>query len=761
MSRETAHSFDKPHSLAEVFRTEWRWWVLGGLLSFVLASILMTGWPKGVWPDLSFPYIYQGDGLSHSWLALRAIEGWIFDNPRSGYPFGSNFLDYPGSDAGNLLVLKALGALTGEYYSALNLFFLLSFSVVFCSAFCVLRALGMWRLLAFSAALLFAFLPFHFQRLGHLFYLWYFVVPIFFYLGFLIFLRQEKQWLKSVGVVKAIFIATGFVLLSSFGVYYALFGVLVLATAAVLYYVKSLCLRSLVLPSLLVVLVVAGVFANVAPNLVNRIVNGPNPEVAVRSPAEAEIYGLKFMQLVLPRLGHRIDDMAGVTSRYSESYPIVNENSTATLGVIGSLGFLSAFLILLAGAIGRKIDSRLALLAALVLVLFMFGTIGGFGALFSAIVSPSIRGWNRISIFIAFGSIAIFFFTLQFVISRFFSIGRSKVVVPLSALLVGCVGLYDQTTPSCVPCNEQTKAIFNQDREFVSAIERLLPPGSAIYQLPYLPFPEVAPLHRLHTYDLSVGFLHSRELRWSYAGMKGRQGDLFYRALAQESIGKQVDVILRLGFSGIYIDRRGFEDRADLLIEELTRVLGDGPALKRADGEVVFFKIEPSKQIDLDDMSALNIMKVAGFVVDNLGPRHAATLSEGVDFTRRTWPEFIKNVQGLSGLEPWGRWSDADISRSVRFVFFEPLPTHFTLHLTAQPFGRNGVQEVIIKIGDQSHVVKLRGGDPDIRLPIVLTDGQVDAMEFVPHEPVSPKELGVNADIRRLGIGFVRLRFEE
>lgn len=761
MSRKMTVVFDRPRSLLAIIRTEWPWWVAGGAFCFVLASVLMTGWPNGIRPELSFPYTYQGDGLSHSWLALRAIEGWIFDNPRSGYPFGSNFLDYPGSDSGNLLVLKLLGLLTGEYHSALNLFFLTSFFASFTTAFCTLRTVSLSKALAAAAALLFTFLPFHFQRLGHLFYLWYFVTPIFFYLCFLTYYNKGFSGIRDLGVARFFLILSSFFFLASFGVYYALFGVLVLATSAIAVFFKTTRAATLFLPFAAIAGIVLGVLINVAPNVVNKHINGVNSEVAIRSPAEAEIYGLKLMQLLLPRLGHRDEHLASLTDRYSKTYPLINENSTSSLGLVGAAGFMGAFLLLLAGMAERRLDSRLSLLALLVFVLFLFGTIGGLGAAFSSIISSSIRGWNRISVFISFGSIAIFFFALQIFVSRYFSESRAKVFTVIAALFFSFIGLYDQTVSACMTCNEQTKMAFERDREFVAAIERALPPGSAIYQLPYMPFPEVAPLNRLHTYDLAVGFLHSKELRWSYAGMKGRQGDLFYRALAQEPIEKQLDVIRQLGFAGIYIDRRGFEDNADLLIERLTLLLGNPPSLARTDGEIVFFRLDAPQRVDLNGLSAVEIMRRAGYVIDRHGPRHSAKFSEGVDFTRLTWPEFIKDVQGVSGPEPWGRWSDARLDYGARFDFFSPLPTRFTLHLSARPFGRNGEQEILVKVGDQTHRVTLRTGDPEIRLPIVLTSDRVDSIEFIPQEPVSPKELGINDDVRKLGIGFVRMHFEE
>jgi phosphoglycerol transferase len=83
------------------------------------------------------------------------------------------------------------------------------------------------------------------------------------------------------------------------------------------------------------------------------------------------------------------------------------------------------------------------------------------------------------------------------------------------------------------------------------------------------------------------------------------------------------------------------------------------------------------------------------------------------------------------------------------------------LVLSAQSFSRNGEQAVIVKVGDQSHHLAIKQGELEVRLPIVLKSDSVDSIEFIPKNPISPKEAGISEDSRKLGIGFVRLRFEE
>lgn len=602
-----------PRSLPAILRAEWPWWLSGAILSLFLASVLLSGWPAGLLPNLAYPYTYHGDSLFYSWLIRCTMEGWIFDNPRSGYPFGADFFDFPVSDTGSLLVLKLLGSLTGKYHIALNIYYLLSFAVIFIASYGVLRAIGLQRTLAVSAAALFDFLPFHFQRLGHLFYSWYFVVPLFFHVAFLLFfanaseVNNKRRYLQYAGM------SCVFVFLASFGVYYALFGTIILVTAGIAGWAGTGRVHHAWRAVAAALLLSFGVLLNTAPNLMHIAAHGVNPEGVFRTPAASETLGLKMMQLVLPRDDHRIERLAKMKARYNNISPLINENISATLGAVGTAGFLLLGLTLLMNLAGRSVDPRLALLSLLVLVLYLFGSVGGLGAFFSWFLTAAIRSWNRVSICIAFGAITAFFLAVQIGLDKWCSPARAKIILILLLPAVLIIGLSDQTVPASRSRNETIRSAYETDRDFIRRIENSLPRGSAIYQLPYMPFPEFPPRHRLHTYDLVAGFIHSSSLRWSYGGMKGREGDLFYRALAGETIDRQLDIIQRLGFAGIYIDRRGFADDAQKLISRMTQLAGP-PAVVRADNEVLFFRLKPNTDTNLEGLTDQQIIERTGFV---------------------------------------------------------------------------------------------------------------------------------------------------
>jgi phosphoglycerol transferase len=144
---------------------------------------------------------------------------------------------------------------------------------------------------------------------------------------------------------------------------------------------------------------------------------------------------------------------------------------------------------------------------------------------------------------------------------------------------------------------------------------------------------------------------------------------------------------------------------------------------------------------------------------------YEATLAQGIDFKKDGYPAFITQVVGMSGLEPWGRWSDADAGGPVvRFTFKDKLPDAFKLVVTANAFGPNEGKPIQVTAGQvtKEWTIKNAGelaksGSYTIKFEKV--DG--NTLEFTPPAPTSPASLNKDTpDPRKLGIGFVSLKIE-
>jgi phosphoglycerol transferase len=801
-------------SFLSVAKKEWAIWLQGAVLCFIAASLLMSGWPSGLIPDISKPYTYAGDGIAYMWNIKRVLEGaWFFTNAHTGYPFGSNHLDYPTSDTGNYLILKLLGTVFQSPVAALNLYFLLGFSSVFIASYIVLRALGVSRTFSVTGSILYTFTSFHFGRIGHLFFTWYFVAPLFFYFGFKLFSKDlnffnRKQKLKS-----KISNTVALIVLASFGIYYALFGMMVLFVSTILAALLYKSWMHLRVGFMVCGTVFLGVLLNVAPSLMHLSVQGPNLEGVHRAPAESELYGLKLTQMFLPRGDHRLDSFYDVASQYNNNFPMVTENISSSLGAANSLGLLLLILSIFVAPMvlnssvktsqSKQFSNQMLIMGLLVCSLFFVATVGGFSSLFAMLVSASIRSWNRISIFIAFISTAALMLCLDWLFKRRTNKLNNKYTIGLQSVLAGFLvfyGVADQTVKPCASCLNSNYTLFEHDKTFIKSIEKSLPVASAIYQLPYMGYPEYSPVNNLNSYDQVRGHLHSNTLKWSFGGIRGREGDWFYRKLAHLPIEQQLVVAQALGFTGVYIDRRGYlntkTDKRCLAFEgnkiallkndcltvneieqDIAAVLDlDGARgatkLVSSDKQLSFFPIQAGAKLPATKAVAVALanqyLLPIGFeIVDGI-PVAAGGFETPVDFRKTEFPPFVVGVTGLSeaskdGSAPLdstaritGRWSDAYVAPLVKLWLAKPLPRTFKLTITARGGGPNADQPLQIKIGKQVKELSF-GADMQTKTVSFELDGKFQTIEFKPYQPFVPARRWGTSDIRKLGVEFEQI----
>lgn len=562
------------------------WWPYpaAAILSLLTVALVMQLWRA----DLRLPFVYRGEALYNGVLVKSLLEhGWHLGNPALGAPTGLDLRDVPMSDNNlHFALMRPLRLLTSGYGRAMNAYFLLTFPLTALSALYVFRRFGVAAWPALCGALLYAFVPFHFARgLDHLFLAAYFLVPPAAMVALWIMsgaLRGRRELAES-AVVCA--------LLGSGGVYYAFFACFFFLLAGVVAAVRRRRARALGVPVALVALTSLVLVLHYVPSIVHLARHGDTPAVR-RSPVDADTYGLKISQLLLPTTGHRL----AVVARFKDAFNSergVNESDGAALGVIGSVGFLALLLsLLLPGVAPPPRDVAAARtwrdLGLLNLGAVLLGTIGGFGALVALLVTSKIRAYNRISIYIAFFAIFAVVLAADRLWVRQEPGRRAVVAAAFGALLV--LGLLDQTGAQAVPAYEKVAFDYGNDGEFIEQVEAIVPPGAMIFQLPAIAFPEHPSVHRMHDYDHARGYLRSRHLRWSYGAVRGRDGAVWQRWVAEQPPAALVDTLAAAGFSGLYVNREGYADGAAGLVAEVGRVLGQTPVVS-GHGRLVFFDL--------------------------------------------------------------------------------------------------------------------------------------------------------------------------
>jgi phosphoglycerol transferase len=569
------------------------------VICFGLTYVLLELWRA----DLRIPFTYGGgDELPICmWIKGLRDNAWIFHNSRIGMPFGLELFDYPLPESFHLLVFKLVGFTTRHFGKILNLFYLATYPAVLLTSLYTCRQLGLRYPAALFTSFLYTFLPFHFRRgEAHLFLSAYYIVPLILLVIFRVFSPEAmffgSNWRTREGLLPRFRRTWGAILVcvivGSSGIgYYAFFACLLLVVAGIAASVHRGRLAPFLNAMVVAGLIAVTVLLNISPNLVYG-----RRDTASRTAADAEVNGLKIAQLLLPMTGHRLPFFAEAKARYNNA-PLVNENDTATLGLVGSAGFLFLLGWISMRVLGRGprwLDQRdrrlLDRTGLLLLAATLLGTIGGFGSLFAFLIQPQFRGYNRISVFIAFlGLFAIGLLVDRFLRRRLDNI-RGRILWGTALVLLLTGGILDQTTPLLVPEYEQAKHAFIEDERFVHSVEGVVPSNSMIFQLPYMQFPEVGGVNRVLTYDHARGYLHSQNLRWSYGAMKGEASDAWQQAVVGMPLSDMTQALACAGFSGIYLDRFGYADNGTQMVQDLSRILEEGPLV--ANARLLFFSLD-------------------------------------------------------------------------------------------------------------------------------------------------------------------------
>jgi hypothetical protein len=570
--------------------------------------------------DLDVPLRNANDAIATQAFVKTVLEkGIYYHTDRAGAPFDMELRDYPLPESLTFSELRVLAWLfrTQNATRVVNYFFLLTFFLTTLSALFVFRHFRIATPPALTASLLYAFLPYHFVRgVSHLFLSAYYLVPLtvmvvlWLYLG-----RLNAPWGRKRTEATAegdeqpgkadwrrwLFAVPLCLLVSSGGVYYAFFGCFFLIVAALACAVRERRFGPLVAGATLAAVVSCGLALNMLPFVIFQRQEGVNQAVAVRSPAEAEAFGLKMAELFLPVSGHRVRELRRLKERYvsAPGMPLVNDFGYG-LGIVGAVGLAFVLGVVLFRArkpepLASRREYALAPMAlgSLIVCGLLLGAIGGFGSLFALYVSPMIRCYYRISIYPSFMALFGAAWLLDGAVRRLGRggwMGRLLAVVLCTLVLAG--GLFDQTRMSDVPPYSALKARHDSICRFVAVLERTLPPGAMVLQLPFIHFPEASPINHMGDADHLRMYINSHSLRWSHGAVKGRFGSDVLSRLCAAPIDETLERFAVMGYQGIHIDRSGYADKGQAIEARLTALIGAAPVVS-AEGRDVFFDVRP------------------------------------------------------------------------------------------------------------------------------------------------------------------------
>lgn len=593
-------------------RTFARWSERHGLQLYLAAAGLTAaavGVMTRLWnADFSAPFHYRSDALGSAAHFKTTLEtGWYENQPRLGVPYGQRYHDFPFSDDLHPAMAKLLGLLTDNWITAFNGYYLLTFLLCAVTAVWFFRVCGLSAAMTVVLAVLFAVAPYHFVRnQTHLFLSGYYLVPPALVLV-LRAARGERLWGRRPGVGRLRSVLTGrgagtvliLALLVWDGVYYAIFAGCLLVAAALLAMARYRDRRRLGGAVAGAAVLIGCYGLALLPDLLYSLRHGSDGAAFVRVPKDAQTYGLRFSQLVVPAPGHPFGPFAAFRAWFDDRYPPVAEYPA--LGLLATIGFL----LLLAAGLGAMVKGRrwavdpgagsrrdtVRLLSALTWVALLTATSGGLG-LFASMAITGIRGWNRMSIVIALLALAGLGLGVEAALARVArrfarragtrsgpgrwspaTVRAQRAIPGVTAALVLVVGMADQSIASAVPDLADT-ASFYSDRTFFGALQADLPAGSSVFQLPYRPFPESPIINDTTDSDQLRPFLNTTTLRWSAGGIRGRPQTDWPDLVANESTANMTHDLAVAGFAGILIDRYATDDGGRSLEADLEPYTG-------------------------------------------------------------------------------------------------------------------------------------------------------------------------------------------
>lgn len=349
---------------------------------------------------------------------------------------------------------------------------------------------------------------------------------------------------------------------------------------------------------------------------------GPNQGAVDRTYRWLEIYGLKLVDMVMPPPDHRFPLFALWERSHIYSTDLRNPNillspgelpPTAYLGLVALAILVWLVIVSLRRAVQRE---KLPLEAWMFLWIYVYSDVGGINGVIGTLGFLLFRATTRYSIWILC-------ILLMYGVRRLSTMDVGKWIVdtwgesPWSrwfpygfACAAVFIALFDQNPPAPTDAELQNIASYvESDRHFAQTMERALPPGAMIFQIPIMLFPE-SPYPNVASYDNFRPYLYSRNLRYSFGSDKGRPREDWQIQIAQiRSLDVLIHKLEQYGFAGLYVNRNAFPtDNGEGLLQKL-RSMGYDDVITSPKGDLycVILKPSPHPILPEDDRDAETI----------------------------------------------------------------------------------------------------------------------------------------------------------
>ncbi len=568
-------------TIGTVLAGHWR----AGLLTLAATLIWIAHFDRWTLASWQLPTDYYVD--AHETLARlkAASEGDIVPlRPqvieRLGAPFGAHWDAYPTPDKP---LMGALGLLANAVglFAAANLGLVLAQVTAVLAFYFTARWLRCRWEWAAAGALLFAFTYHTFHRgLAHFSLVFTWTIPLGLLAVWLVAGSRRLDWRRP-GVAVCFLTAVGIGASNP----YNLFFWLQLMGWALIFQAFGARRRANLQIGAVTILIALGTFAIVHSEGWLFVEDTGALPLLARNYGGTERFALKLVEMFIPPPFHHWDAFAFFGHRYMRWSEWRGEIFLPYLGLAGIAGFVWLAIASIRRMITRQPLPGSALTLGWVLAYAMLGGLTNILALFAGF--QVFRATNRAAILVS--AIVLIFLVVR--LSRL-SIRWPRWLQLGTAAVVTAVGVYEQIPAPDVDPAEVARMV-NHDREFGAALESALPAQAMVFQLPVLGFPEVATPYQLNDYEHVRPYLTTKHLRFSYGTPKERARSRWQAELSEATMTELVPQLEAAGFAALYVNRKGYADRAESILRELER-LGYTERIELPAGNQVAVKLHPA-----------------------------------------------------------------------------------------------------------------------------------------------------------------------
>lgn len=570
-----------------------RW--LQAVLVF-LATVACTAllFQRTTWSDWTEPHWLEGDPVEvYARVKLAAeqpgaVLGGSITVENLGAPVRADWTGYPVPDR-IVFVLTgwlagALGLIAAIQLMSACLLALNATSFYLCARW--LRWRWEW---ATALALAFAFCTYNVRWGITLSFSQTFVIPPL----LLLCARATRRGAKPAAGWSLLAIALGFWLAQG-NPYLAYFAGVVAGGALLLAWLRRIPrLRLVPLGLFLGVLTVGFFLLNAAQ--IRSALAGSETASLLRGADDMRTFALRPIEWLVPPADHRLPLLGGLGRKYHDHVQGRGElyyNYLGLLGIAGLVGLLAVGVRRLARKSWRHGDAVLGLVWIIV-----FGMAGGINHWLGAAGLDLFRAGTRIGIYAQV-------WTLRFLGGWLMRRFRTKAVSLPLALLVAAAAIWEQTPPLGDPApRERNFARWQDYATLTEKLERALPPGAMVFQLPATAFPEAGRTGAMPDYEHLLPYLTSDTLRYSYGHLRNSPALRWARHVARLPTTEMVAALEGTGFAALWIDTRAYADAGAALSAALQDAGRSEFTVDRQPASVRVFLLKPAPAPQLPDFS--------------------------------------------------------------------------------------------------------------------------------------------------------------